>query len=798
MASITNLLLSEGNNGDSSDKGSQLYNHERAPSKRVKKELAQLLLPDQKLTHQQINALGWLIQREDCPPDGVRGGLILDVPGLGKTTQMLALIALQSWRRRSVATSTPALPATLVLCPSRVICEVWTSELRKRFQAHILTPCIFHGPSREALLLQQQQQQQQLETNAASLICLTTYATLVQEAKKAATSPLFTTSFHRIVLDEAHLVRNAKTKIGKSIVDLKATIRWAMTATPIHNHVQDLYNLVKFLRIPPYAENAKLWQSEIVELAHQDRHAALRRLHALLSGIALRRSAESLKLPEISYIEVVLEQRSELEKQFYAALQRYCALRGREFLARRDEVATCQPTSKRGVSTCLLTLITYLREACCHPWLAVASMRRFKSKLHSLDLATVTERLEQLCQQDQRRAECRWCLDMEADGLHHASYTCLHRFCKDCERVDGSCKLCSPSSASRFAKKTTRKKEKQREADQEWRQLCETHQGSFTLNSAKLHHIIQEVARYCQEEKIIIVSQWVRLLQLVEIELHHVLQYTSTEVNASSPFLIHLRGDTCTTKRSQLIEDFQNDPAIRLCLLSLNCSSEGITLTSASRMYILDPWWNPAKDYQAMHRLYRLGQDKPVQICALYVEATVEDRIRCMRAAKGAVAMATVAEAAPPEELNWIDQARLFFEPPKPKGASSISIINPPECFLPGKVKASIKYGADYDKEVDLERQAFVTHAKNKNKNNDGKKKSIPIRRLPSLAEKERVNGLKRERLKNKSKWGARWRKPRYYSNSPEMIHIDGLNFDNVLNMMQEHPMFDVVLSQRH
>jgi len=777
MTCITSLF--DANDGCES----RLYNHEHPPSKRVRRELAQLLQPGQSLTLQQFNALGWLLEREDCPPDGVRGGLVLDVPGLGKTTQMLALIAIQSLRLATASASTsssssapPRSLATLVVCPSRVICEVWASELNKRFNPDVLVSCIFHGPGRAALWKQHVAAAEAARgRGGGSLLLLTTYATLAQEAKAAAgSSPLFAGPFHRVVLDEAHLVRNAKTKVAKAIVDLEAAVRWAMTATPIHNHVQDLFNLVKFLRIRPYAQDAKRWHADVVELAHQDRSAALRRLHALLSGVALRRGADQLKLPEIAYVEVVLDQKSEQESRFYAALHEYCALRAREFLARRDTNGT---GGRRGVSSCLLTLITYLREACCHPWLAVASMRRFRRELAGVDLSVVTQRLEKLAKRENRTGECNWCLDMEADGVNHPGYECLHRFCRACERADATCKLCAPPAAGAFAAKKKGNKDASQEAREQWDQLCQLEQGNFVASSAKLHHLVQEVQRHWSQEKIIVVSQWVRLLRLVELELGARLP--------PGAGVIRLGGETPTTQRSRLIDDFQNDPGVRLCLLSLTCSSEGITLTAATRMYIVDPWWNPAKDYQAMHRLYRLGQDKPVQIFALYVQGTVEDRIRCMRAAKGAVAMAAVGEAAPPEELDWIEQARLFFEPPRPKNAKSAAALQPPECFLPGKVKASVKYGADYDKEVDLEREALLA---------GGSGKRGP--RWQQHPAKEAGNG------KRKRRWNRPARKnnkPFYYaaeskgSRSVSSMLAGNKVDDDVSALLRDHPMFDLV-----
>nr|CBH29315.1 superfamily II DNA/RNA helicase, SNF2 family [uncultured bacterium] len=67
-----------------------------------------------------------------------------------------------------------------------------------------------------------------------------------------------------------------------------------------------------------------------------------------------------------------------------------------------------------------------------------------------------------------------------------------------------------------------------------------------------------------------------------------------------------------TTNRSKVVEQFQNDDQIRVFLISLKAGGIGLNLTQADYVYLIDPWWNPAVENQAIDRVYRIGQQKNV------------------------------------------------------------------------------------------------------------------------------------------------------------------------------------------
>lgn len=93
--------------------------------------------------------------------------------------------------------------------------------------------------------------------------------------------------------------------------------------------------------------------------------------------------------------------------------------------------------------------------------------------------------------------------------------------------------------------------------------------------------------------------------------------------------ILRLDGSMNAKKRAQVIEEFQipgpDTPTILLA--SLKASGAGINLTSASRVYLLEPWWNPAVEEQAMDRVHRIGQKEDVKIVRLIARNSIEERV---------------------------------------------------------------------------------------------------------------------------------------------------------------------------
>lgn len=131
---------------------------------------------------------------------------------------------------------------TLVICPTSVL-KQWADEIESKVVSNTLKVCIFHGPNRYAIGLS--------ELRRMDLV-ITSYGTVSSEYAKSKghDSWLFTLEWERLILDEAHIIRNTKSKNCKSVLELKSQCRWALTGTPIQNSALDCWALLKFLKVP--------------------------------------------------------------------------------------------------------------------------------------------------------------------------------------------------------------------------------------------------------------------------------------------------------------------------------------------------------------------------------------------------------------------------------------------------------------------------------------------------------------------------------------------------------------------
>ena len=131
--------------------------------------------------------------------------------------------------------------------------------------------------------------------------------------------------------------------------------------------------------------------------------------------------------------------------------------------------------------------------------------------------------------------------------------------------------------------------------------------------------------------QVLVFSQFVGMLEIIRDRL----------VGAG---IGHLMLTGATENRSELVNTFQTDPTKTVFLLSLKAAGFGLNLTAASYAILYDPWWNPAAEAQAIDRIHRIGQTKPVIAYRLLAEHTVEEKIRLLQREKAALASAVVQE----------------------------------------------------------------------------------------------------------------------------------------------------------
>ena len=117
-------------------------------------------------------------------------------------------------------------------------------------------------------------------------------------------------------------------------------------------------------------------------------------------------------------------------------------------------------------------------------------------------------------------------------------------------------------------------------------------------------------------DKALVFSQWVTYLNLIELSLK----------DAGIQF-VRLDGRMLRSQRERAINDFNNNPNIKVFLISLKCGSMGLNLVVANRCFLMDPWWNPSIEDQAIDRIYRISQTRPVSVFRLVIENSIEDRV---------------------------------------------------------------------------------------------------------------------------------------------------------------------------
>ncbi len=163
--------------------------------------------------------------------------------------------------------------------------------------------------------------------------------------------------------------------------------------------------------------------------------------------------------------------------------------------------------------------------------------------------------------------------------------------------------------------------------------------------SGKIELLREQIKDKAPHHKVVVFSQFVAMLRLIEGMLGEI----------GVPYAI-LTGATRDRKRA--VDAFQQDPAIRVFLVSLKAGGTGLNLTAADIVYVVDPWWNPAVERQAIDRVHRIGQRKDVVAYRLVTPNTVEEKILRLQATKTELASGLVSDDA--SFLHTLDRDRLL------------------------------------------------------------------------------------------------------------------------------------------
>ncbi len=153
------------------------------------------------------------------------------------------------------------------------------------------------------------------------------------------------------------------------------------------------------------------------------------------------------------------------------------------------------------------------------------------------------------------------------------------------------------------------------------RQICDSpllvkNEKVVIENSIKLEMLISELTENTGNNKVLVFSQFVEMLKLIAQQLqNNKIEY------------VMLDGSTTAAKRKEFVQQFQTDETTKVFLMSIKAGGVGLNLTKANYVYIVDPWWNPAVEQQAIDRTHRIGQTQQIFAYKMICKDTVEEKI---------------------------------------------------------------------------------------------------------------------------------------------------------------------------
>ena len=170
------------------------------------------------------------------------------------------------------------------------------------------------------------------------------------------------------------------------------------------------------------------------------------------------------------------------------------------------------------------------------------------------------------------------------------------------------------------------------------RQICDSPSimndvDKYPNVSIKLEELAREITENISNHKALIFSQFLGMLALIKEKL--------IELNVSFEYF---DGSTSAQDREKAIQSFQGNNEVRVFLISLKAGGVGLNLTAADYVYIVDPWWNPAVEQQAIDRTHRIGQTKNIFAYRMICKDTIEDKILQLQEKKRMLARDLIAD----------------------------------------------------------------------------------------------------------------------------------------------------------
>ncbi|KAL4253953.1 TATA-binding protein-associated factor Mot1 [Abortiporus biennis] len=498
-------------------------------------------------------------------------GILCDDMGLGKTLQSICILASKHFERakRYKETKSPDsvhLPS-LIVCPPTLTGH-WYYEILK--YTDNLKPIMYTGNSRERCRIFAKLKNYD--------IIVTSY-----EVVRNDVAQLQTMNWHYCVLDEGHIIKNAKTKLTKAVKCIRANHRLILSGTPIQNNVLELWSLFDFL-MPGFLGSESSFNERFSKpiLSNRDGKAksgeaaalALEALHKQVLPFLLRRLKEDVlndlppKIIQDYYCEL-----SDIQKHLYDDFSQSRARAEAEGAIRAEQNGGKNPEQQH-----VFQSLQYLRKLCNHPALVLK------------DKDAITEALAKAGHPGEK--------DL-SDIQHAPKLLALKQLLVDCGVGVGQ--------------SVTAESAKSELLDTE-----PTSSGAFS------------------QHRVLIFCQMKQMLDIIETDLF--------KSHMPSVTYMRLDGGTDANKRHAIVQTFNSDPSIDVLLLTTHVGGLGLTLTGADTVIFVEHDWNPMKDLQAMDRAHRIGQKKVVNVYRLITKGTLEEKIMGLQRFKLNIANSVVTQ----------------------------------------------------------------------------------------------------------------------------------------------------------
>ncbi|CAK9798659.1 Transcription termination factor 2 [Anthophora quadrimaculata] len=592
-----------------------------------------------KLMPHQQHALAWLIWREQQRPPG---GVLADDMGLGKTLTMISLIVASIAKKKLkmmeddeewIDNGKPLRykGGTLVACPASLLSQ-WEKEINQRCKRGMLAVEVYHGTNRECLP----------KRLAKKDVVITTYNILTREFKSNST--LYKINWERVILDEAHIIRNHKSQACQAVCGLLAGKRWALTGTPIQNRESDLYSILKFLKCSPF-DDLRVWKRWVDNKSS----FGCQRLATVMKTLMLRRTKQELQangglesLPE-KFVEEIFITLDPQEQLVYEKVLIYSRTLFAQFLAQRAEKDHMVDLSSG----------KYDKPSFLSNPNKNTQFTKAQNKLLSLhadvkahEILVLLLRLRQICVHPSLIHSM-----LDQDAMKETGITDTESLDPDLVSQIGNIKL------DEFENSIEGSNEEEIGVDRRVAaNLLTSKNAVFKPDrvSSKLKIVLQTLEEILQKnDKIIVVSQWTNTLDILASHLSLIHGATFSMFTGNVPI-----------KERQGIMDSFNTPNSdpKILLLSLTAGGVGLNLVGGNHLLLLDIHWNPQLEVQAQDRIYRFGQRKNVFIYKFICKDTIEERIKQLQERKLTVAQNVLSgdKNSPVSKLTLNDLKSLF------------------------------------------------------------------------------------------------------------------------------------------